>query len=45
VAGIAVAGVLSAFIPQTLAVDPALPLGRFGGLAWVIAAGVTLTNA
>jgi hypothetical protein len=43
-AGLAVAaiGVISTLTLLTSALDPTLPAGRFGGLAWIIAASVVL---
>jgi hypothetical protein len=37
---LAVVGLLSTFTLLTSALDPTLPIGRFGGLAWIVAVSV-----
>jgi hypothetical protein len=39
---IAAAGMLSTLTLLTSALDPTLPIGRFGGVAWIVAASVLL---
>ena len=39
---IAIVGMLSTFTILTSAMDATLPIGRFGGLAWITAASITL---
>jgi hypothetical protein len=39
---IAIAAILSTFTLATSALDPTLPIGRFGGLAWILAVSVLL---
>jgi hypothetical protein len=39
---IAAAGAVSTFTLATTALDPTLPIGRFGGLAWILAVSVLL---
>jgi hypothetical protein len=39
---IAAVGMLSTFTLLTSALDPTLPIGRFGGLAWIVAVSAAL---